>query len=317
MTKISIIIPVYNSEKYLKKCLDSILNQTYKDFEVLVINDGSKDQSWKVMEEYQQKDKRILIYNQENMGVAKTRNKGIQLAKGEYVTFVDNDDYLKNDYLEQFVNASLENDIVIGGYERVDTKGNVLHEFQLKNTYWAKYTFITPWARIFKRSYLLENHIEFLSSPIGEDIYFNLQAYKSDKIKVIPYNGYCWLYNEESVSNTVHKGFNEKVDISKFLDLIYPLKNKENEEYFIYYYYRFGIWYLMYSGREATKYKFMEEYQKIKKWNQENKVKMNIFPFSSKLKGEKLSLRLYVLIFHWLDKLHFMKLFASIYCKGK
>ena len=91
--KLSIIIPVYNVEKYLPKCLDSILNQSFKDFEIICINDGSSDNSLKILEEY--KDKRIIIINKENAGSGVARNAGLEIAKGEYIFFVDGDDWLE------------------------------------------------------------------------------------------------------------------------------------------------------------------------------------------------------------------------------
>jgi len=102
MSKVSIIIPVYNSEKYLRHCLDSITNQSFKDFEVIAINDGSTDSSLNILNEY----KNILnikILSQKNMGVAKAREIGIKNSTSPYITFIDSDDYIDNDYLEKLV----------------------------------------------------------------------------------------------------------------------------------------------------------------------------------------------------------------------
>ena len=117
--KISIIVPVYNAEKYIGTCIDSILKQTYQNFELLLINDGSSDNSLEVLNQYSKKDKRIRVIDQKNIGVAKTRNKGIQLARGEYIAFIDNDDYIDEDYLEQFMNVCNNQDIVIGDIEEL------------------------------------------------------------------------------------------------------------------------------------------------------------------------------------------------------
>lgn len=316
MKKISIIVPVYNSEKYLGKCIDSILNQTYKDFELLLFNDGSKDNSLYIMKEYSLKDNRIKVIDQKNMGVAKTRNKGIELATGEYIAFIDNDDTIQEDYLERFLSNCDNYDMVIGGYRRVDSEGKTINMYQPKDTFWAKYTFITPWARIFRRAFLIDNNIKFLSSPIGEDVYFNLSIYsKTDSIKTINYVGYEWLNNLESVSNTVHKGFNDKVDIVKFMDSLYSIRGDNYLEYFDFYCYKFGIWYLLYSGRHAESEKFMDEYKKISEWNRKHNIKMNIFLFSSKLSGERFSVRCSVLVFTIIKKLGLMKVFSKIYCK--
>lgn len=316
MKMVSVIVPVYNAEKYVGICIDSILNQTYQNFELLLINDGSIDNSFSILEDYAKKDKRIRVIQQKNMGVAKTRNKGIQMARGEYVTFIDNDDYIEVDYLEQFIKNCDDQDIVIGGYRRVDLSGKILKKFILKDTDWAKYTFITPWARIFKKEFLLKNKIEFFSYPIGEDVYFNLKAYSlTDKIKIISYIGYNWLYNDCSVSNTIHKGFNEKVDIIFLLNQIYQLREIGNQKFIDYYCYKFGIWYLLYSGKGAEKSKFLQEYATIKEWNQKNAIKMNINPFSRKLTGEMFLNRCSIFTFWMIEKLHLVSIFASFYCK--
>ena len=98
---ISIIVPVYNVEKYLKKCLDSILSQTYKNFEVIIVNDGSPDNSQKIIDEYKKKDKRIIVLEKENGGLSSARNYGIEHANGKYISFVDADDYIEKDYVEK------------------------------------------------------------------------------------------------------------------------------------------------------------------------------------------------------------------------
>ena len=101
MKKISIIIPVYNTAKYLKRCLDSVLAQSYKDFEMVIINDGSTDNSLSICESYAQKDERIEILNLQHNGVSNARNNGISKAKGEFICFVDSDDKIEKD-LEKF-----------------------------------------------------------------------------------------------------------------------------------------------------------------------------------------------------------------------
>ena len=104
--KISVIIPVYNVEEYLNECLDSIVNQTIKDIEIICVDDGSTDNSLSILNEYLSKDERFLVITQKNLGPSVSRNKGIDSAKGDYITFIDSDDYLlNNDYLEKLYNA--------------------------------------------------------------------------------------------------------------------------------------------------------------------------------------------------------------------
>ncbi|MDD4561400.1 MAG: glycosyltransferase family A protein, partial [Candidatus Dojkabacteria bacterium] len=126
---VTIIIPVYNAEKTLKKCLDSILHQTYTKYEVILINDGSKDKSLQIVQEYKEKHPDIFqIYDQENVGPAVTRNSGMQCAKGEYLFFIDCDDYIDEKYIETFVKEIEEKevDMVIGGYRRVRSDGALI-----------------------------------------------------------------------------------------------------------------------------------------------------------------------------------------------
>ena len=103
--KISVIIPVFNAEKYLKRCLDSVLNQTFNDLEIILINDGSKDSSPRICDEYKEKDSRIKVIHQANGGAGFSRNNGLKIATGEYVSFVDSDDYLKLDTYEKLIEA--------------------------------------------------------------------------------------------------------------------------------------------------------------------------------------------------------------------
>lgn len=108
MPKLSIIIPVYNAEKYITKCLDSILSQSFKDYELILVNDGSKDNSGTICEQYKLNDSRIFVYHQLNCGVSKARNRGLEAARGEFITFIDADDELMPGYLSSF---SYENDV--------------------------------------------------------------------------------------------------------------------------------------------------------------------------------------------------------------
>lgn len=100
---VSVIIPVYNGEKYLKRCLESVINQTYANIEIIVINDGSKDKSLSIIEEYKKKDNRIILINQENMGVSASRNNAIKMCSGQYTMFVDCDDWLEQNMVEKMV----------------------------------------------------------------------------------------------------------------------------------------------------------------------------------------------------------------------
>ena len=183
--KVSIIIPVYNSEKYIGRCIDSILNQTYTNYELILIDDGSTDNSLKILNDYKKKDNRIRVYSQKNKGVAITRNRGIKLSNGQYICFIDNDDYIENKYLENLVSNCCNNDFVIGGYKRV-SDDKILFKKKLKNTNFSKFENVAPWGKLIKKSYLINNKIEFFSFPIGEDIIFNIKLFSlTTKFKII------------------------------------------------------------------------------------------------------------------------------------
>ena len=115
MVKISVIVPVYNTQKYLNECLNSLINQTFQDIEIICINDGSTDDSLEVLNEFSKKDNRIKIVTQKNSGLSASRNHGIELSKGEYIYFIDSDDYIELNTLKELYDISIENscDLII------------------------------------------------------------------------------------------------------------------------------------------------------------------------------------------------------------
>lgn len=133
MPEFSVIIPVYNVEKHLGKCIDSILAQTFKDYELILIDDGSLDKSGEICEQYAMKDSRIVVVHQKNGGVSAARNKGIDKAKGRYITFIDSDDSVENNYLSSMYTISEDIDLVIGGIKHIEINGNEYDELYSKN----------------------------------------------------------------------------------------------------------------------------------------------------------------------------------------
>lgn len=128
---ISVIVPVYNQSRYLARCIDSILNQSYDDFELLLINDGSIDDSGTICEKYKLQDKRVKVYHQTNKGVSAARNHGLRVASGEWITFVDSDDYIKSHYLSNFNSQSLAKfDLAIQGITTIDSFGKTINRLQ-------------------------------------------------------------------------------------------------------------------------------------------------------------------------------------------
>ena len=193
MVKISVIVPVYNVEKYLRQCLDSVINQTFSDIEIICINDGSTDNSLRILEEYSKKDNRIVLLNQKNSGAGVARNKGVELAKGEYIQFLDSDDYFEPDLLEKMLNKaiSFNSDIVVCSYKKVDDLGNITESknpnspINLDKTPLGKpfnsddfkediFSLLTPipWNKLYRRELITKNNIKFPDINICEDIAF-------------------------------------------------------------------------------------------------------------------------------------------------
>lgn len=324
--EVSIIIPAYNCGKYIIKCLDSIINQTFQDFEVIILNDGSKDDSQQVIEKYIEEHKEfdIKLINQENMGVAKTRNKGMKLAKGKYLAFIDNDDFFDKDYLEVFHDAITagDYDVVIGGYKRPDENGNIVQTLSLPDTEWGKIKCVTGWAKMYRTSYILDNHIEYLPNDIGEDNYFTIQSsFLSDKIKIIDYTGYNWFYNTESVSNTLQRNA-KKVHVYYLLDsCLNVVKEKgilnKNFEMIEMYFVSFIVWFLAYSTKHMSYKDISEEYDKLFNWLDKNfpNWKKNKLLSFTKPEGEELYVRVKMNLFLLAKKVGLAKLMLFMYSK--
>lgn len=231
MPKLSIIVPVYNVEKYLDKCLERILNSTYKDFELIVINDGTKDNSEQIITKYldneEYKDK-ITYISKENSGLSDTRNLGMSKAKGEYIAFVDSDDYIETTMYETMMNKALEKnyDIVACDvklvYEDSDKEKVIssAYEKDLFNKDEIKQTMLTyypvVWNKIYKKS-LLEG-IEFSKGVWYEDMEFNLKVYpRINSIGVVKEPLYNYLQRGNSITYT----YNDKLyDIITNMDTV-------------------------------------------------------------------------------------------------
>ena len=326
MEKVTLIVPVYNSENYIGKCLDSILEQTYTNFEIMVVNDGSKDNSQDIINKYKEKyPDKIIAIEQENRGVARTRNESIKKANGNYIMFVDNDDYLDKDYIETFMKYAEEEDydIVLGGYRRPDSKGKIIKQTSLKDTEWSKLMITAPWAKVYKKQYLIENNIEFFEGNLGEDVYFNLKAMLlSDKIKIIDYIGYNWYFNNQSVSNTTQKNI-KNLQVYELLNSCYNmlkqanLINGQKLEIIKTYFTRYIVWLISFSTKRLTYKDISEEYDKLFKWLEEKfpDYKKNKMISFSKPEGEETSIKFMTNIFLIAHKLHFGKLLTYLYSK--
>lgn len=189
MTKVSIIVPVYNAEKFLSKCIESIIGQSYLNLEVLLVNDGSTDKSLHICEKYSAKDARIRIINKTNSGVSSTRNVGIESATGDYICFSDADDYLMPDYVEYLLGLCLKYNADISYSSEMFT---TFHKEQITHD---EVKVLTPelatesillynvpvgvYSKMFRRKFLISNYIRFYPNIyIGEGFNFNTFAFQ-------------------------------------------------------------------------------------------------------------------------------------------
>ena len=254
MIKYSFIVPVYNTEKYLKKCLDSLVNQTYKDFEIIVVNDGSTDKSSNIISKYQKKYKNIIVIDKENEGLSMARNRGVQKSSGKYIIFVDSDDYVSNKLLEEVDKKIDDSDILrfqIATEDEEYTKINEYHEegFEPMCGYDAfkclsSYHFVEPaWCYVIRKNYYIENKFSFKKGVYHED--FGLipyVIYKARKVKSIDYIGYHYVQRNGSIMNNndykkiVKKAF-DMLEQYKTMRLFAKNINRKNnlDDYFLSY----------------------------------------------------------------------------------
>lgn len=293
--KVSVVVPVYNTEKYLRECLDCLINQTLKDLEFIIINDGSVDTSSAIIEEYTKKDNRIKQINQKNQGLSSTRNNGINIAVGEYICFVDSDDYIQKDFIENLYNAAIKYnaDIAVGGIEKIypNNKSKKLKSFKniklyndtfekLKILEIPKYNYV--WDKIYKKDFLKKFNLTFPIQKVYEDINFTIEAvYFSNNIVVVPNSQYFYRVNHSSiVFNRSQKNVNDFYEARKYMykfaeennfilpDLRLPFDQVKT------YYKMFGLIVLKkYTWRRITKYYLFGI--------------IPIFEISKKLSGEK------------------------------
>lgn len=210
MIKISIIIPVYNDGKYIQKSIESILNQSLKDIEILCINDGSTDDSLEILQRISKDNDCVKVFNQENQGPAKARNKGIMESSGEYIAFLDADDFFINhNALEKLYDVGKVNNsnMVSGNIKLVDNNGNYSQfkdlDYYTQNTIIAPEKYGIPWGfykSIYKRDFLLNNLIYFPDLIRGEDPVFLAEVLsKVDEIYTVPIDFYAYFYIDGGV----------------------------------------------------------------------------------------------------------------------
>lgn len=210
---LSVIIPVYNVEKYLKKCLDSIVNQSFKDLEVLLINDESTDDSGKLCDAYAAKHNNIQVIHQKNQGLSGARNTGILNAKGKYIWFIDSDDWIDENALEIIHTNLVNNDLEILSFSHInyfeeENKFSEIYNQQIidttdGNSFINKIDFFFPSActLVYKKQFIVDNSLKFKLGIFHEDDYFNLSCFGKVK-KVMKIKNGLYFYRRRSNSIT-------------------------------------------------------------------------------------------------------------------
>lgn len=208
--KVSIIIPVYNAEKYLKKCLDSIERQTMKEYEIVFVNDGSTDNTKQIIEEFKNKKIcQVRCKDKKNAGQAAARNEGLAMAEGEYVAFMDSDDYIKPDYLEKLYQAAVEynSQAVTCGYYMVDEQGKLIRKIRMSENGVERYGragMYVVWCRLYKRDFLQEHQFRFQEGgKIYEDAPYSIcTKFQSQNPIAIDYEGYYYVQRPGSTMSS-------------------------------------------------------------------------------------------------------------------
>lgn len=252
MIKYSFIVPVYNTEKYLKKCLDSLVNQTLKEFEIIIVNDGSTDKSSEIISKYIEKYSNMKLIEQKNVGLSMARNNGVKKAQGEYLIFVDSDDYVELDLLKR-IDENIEDVDVLRFqiYEEDESYKNKVKveevPFDMVDGKTAiklitNYKYVEPaWCYVYRKEYYIKNKFNFKKGVYHED--FGLipyVIYKAGKVKSIDYAGYHYISRSGSIINsvsydkTVKKAF-DMLEQYKELRSKVSIKEKNMDNYFLSY----------------------------------------------------------------------------------
>lgn len=234
--KISIIVPVYNVEDYIEKCIKSILNQVFTEFELILVDDGSTDNSGKICDKYAEKDNRIIVIHKENGGISSARNIGLNIAKGEYIAFVDSDDYINKNMYHTLYNLIIktQSDIAMCNYKTISKDEEVnLNEDQIINSHDIKcinniqylnnlygkdkVKYIVMWNKLYKNE--IFRKLRFKDSRIEEDEFIiHHVLYLSDKIVYIDKNYYYYMQRNNSIVGSKYN--------LKRLDKIYALEDR-------------------------------------------------------------------------------------------
>lgn len=211
--ELSVVIPVYNASKYLQKCLDSLINQTYPNIEIICVNDGSKDNSLEILDNYKQKDNRIIVIDKQNGGVSSARNEGIRASHGKYITFVDPDDYIDTNAYEKCLNSMNKNNADMLVFEAIIEPSHSPFVKLSEKKYTDSFEAIDElyenigvvWNKIFKKSLIVDNNILFDENIVysEDNLFVNMAMPKAKTIATSSGVSYHYFYHSDSTACSV------------------------------------------------------------------------------------------------------------------
>lgn len=245
MPLVSVIVPVYKVEQVVKNCIESILNQTFTNFELILVDDGSPDNSGKICDEYAQKDDRVIVIHKENGGVSSARNVGIDKAKGKYICFVDSDDYVSKDYLKTLIDVEENNNAdniwcyfkSVDKYsEKIDCKEVSsepnIEKYTVKDimTLHEKWLDAGPVCKLYISDIIKENNLKFDESlSLGEDLIFNFVYLDYTNKNIIVINNELYFYLQNNENSLSKKYYQDMFEIYKKINsVMYQYLNKWN-----------------------------------------------------------------------------------------
>ncbi len=279
MIKVSIIVPIYNTFRYLEECLDSLVKQTYPNIEIILVNDGSTDDSVKVIQEYQKKYNNIVAININNHGQGHARNLGLKKATGEYITFVDSDDYISLDMISKMVNNLQDSDVVVCDMYEVINQQNIYYHnhFNFKND---QINFMLsnpgPVAKLYRKDILKD--VLFMEDVYYEDLAFTVKL--SLNVKKVRYlEEALYYYNIHQDSTMRKKEYNPKIDsifkVMEYLDKVLKDYPKELEYLYIeHLLYSATLRYLDYDNCHNQLLKINELMNKYPNWKKNDYYKL-------------------------------------------
>lgn len=315
--KISFIVPVYKVEEYLERCIESILNQKNIQFEIILVNDGSPDNSQKIIDRYAKKDKRIISIKKENEGVSIARNTGLDAATGDYILFIDSDDYIEEDYAEYFVNL-LEKDhadmaMSLNYFDDCNNlppssdKYDLLSGEQATIDLYLEKTGVAVWNKIYRKEFLDKNNIRF--NPefwFAEGMTFNIECFQHSKEIAV---GMKKVYHQTYNPNSAVRKFNIDswycgMKAMEYQKSLWKTRNKRVLDAWNYHYHQYYFNILRGICMSNSEQKYKEEKQKCIKQLHKNSIypfRVNI-PFKRKIKWLLIAIFPMAMIKHSIQK---------------